>query len=207
MTRRAIGRRSSRCSRPRATPPTSSTTRCSARSRATSSTPRGSARSTSWSTVSRCATASNSPSVWRSTPTLPVAELLLSKLQVVKINRKDVLDALVLLAEHPLAQDDGGRRPHGGADQRPEDPRNHLGRLGLVADRDRQSRQAGPVPRHRPRRTSISAGRRCGSTRRARSRLSAGDRRRPEVDAVAAPCPGRRARPWYADPRRRDTSR
>jgi hypothetical protein len=42
-----------------------------------------------------------------STPTLPLAELLLSKLQVVKINRKDVLDALVLLAEHPLADDDG----------------------------------------------------------------------------------------------------
>lgn len=42
-----------------------------------------------------------------STPTLPVAELLLSKLQVMKINRKDVLDALVLLAEHPLGQDDG----------------------------------------------------------------------------------------------------
>jgi hypothetical protein len=37
-----------------------------------------------------------------SSPTLPLAELLLSKLQVVKINRKDVLDALVLLAEHPL---------------------------------------------------------------------------------------------------------
>ena len=43
----------------------------------------------------------------RSTPTLPVAELLLSKLQIVKINKKDVLDALVLLAEHPLGQDDG----------------------------------------------------------------------------------------------------
>jgi hypothetical protein len=43
----------------------------------------------------------------KSTPTLPLAELLLSKLQIVKINRKDVLDALVLLAEHPLAQDDG----------------------------------------------------------------------------------------------------
>jgi hypothetical protein len=43
----------------------------------------------------------------KSSPTLPLAELLLSKLQVVKINRKDVLDALVLLAEHPLAQDDG----------------------------------------------------------------------------------------------------
>ena len=42
-------------------------------------------------------------------PTLPLAELLLSKLQVVKINRKDVLDALVVLAEHPLADtDDGG---------------------------------------------------------------------------------------------------
>lgn len=42
-----------------------------------------------------------------SSPTLPVADLLLSKLQIVKINRKDVLDALVLLAEHPLAPDDG----------------------------------------------------------------------------------------------------
>src|SRR5258708_9489194 len=42
-----------------------------------------------------------------STPTLPLAELLLSKLQIVKINRKDVLDALILLAEHPLAGDDG----------------------------------------------------------------------------------------------------
>jgi hypothetical protein len=42
-----------------------------------------------------------------SRPTLPLAELLLSKLQVVKINRKDVLDALVLLAEHPLGADDG----------------------------------------------------------------------------------------------------
>jgi len=44
-----------------------------------------------------------------STPTLPLAELLLSKLQIVKINRKDVLDALILLAEHPLAADDGAR--------------------------------------------------------------------------------------------------
>jgi hypothetical protein len=40
-------------------------------------------------------------------PTLPLAELLLSKLQVVHINRKDVLDALILLGEHPLGQDDG----------------------------------------------------------------------------------------------------
>ena len=42
-----------------------------------------------------------------SKPTLPLAELLLSKLQVVRINKKDVLDALVLLAEHPLGQNDG----------------------------------------------------------------------------------------------------
>jgi hypothetical protein len=42
-----------------------------------------------------------------SSPTLPLAELLLSKLQIVKINRKDVLDALVLMAEHPLGKDDG----------------------------------------------------------------------------------------------------
>ena len=50
------------------------------------------------------------------TPTLPLAELLLSKLQVVKINRKDVLDALILLSEHPLGDDDGsGSAAEGGA--------------------------------------------------------------------------------------------
>ena len=43
-----------------------------------------------------------------SDPTLPPAELLLSKLQVVKINRKDVLDSLALLSEYPLAGDDVG---------------------------------------------------------------------------------------------------
>jgi hypothetical protein len=47
----------------------------------------------------------------KSSPTLPLAELLLSKLQVVKINKKDVLDALILLAEHPLADDDGAIEP------------------------------------------------------------------------------------------------
>jgi hypothetical protein len=38
-----------------------------------------------------------------SRPTLPMAELLLTKVQIVKINRKDLLDALILLASHPLA--------------------------------------------------------------------------------------------------------
>jgi len=37
-------------------------------------------------------------------PTLPLAELLLSKLQVVHINRKDVLDALILFAQYPLGE-------------------------------------------------------------------------------------------------------
>jgi hypothetical protein len=41
--------------------------------------------------------------------TLPLAELLLSKLQVAMINRKDILDIVALLSEHPLAaaDDDG----------------------------------------------------------------------------------------------------
>lgn len=42
------------------------------------------------------------------TPTLPLAELLLSKLQIVKINRKDILDALILLQEFPLGEGDVG---------------------------------------------------------------------------------------------------
>jgi len=43
-----------------------------------------------------------------SRPTLPLAELLLTKLQIVKINHKDLLDALILLAQHPLADSADG---------------------------------------------------------------------------------------------------
>jgi hypothetical protein len=43
-----------------------------------------------------------------SQPTLPLAELLLTKLQIVKINHKDLLDALILLASHPLAASSDG---------------------------------------------------------------------------------------------------
>ncbi len=39
-------------------------------------------------------------------PTLPLAEMLLSKLQIAKINRKDVLDAMALLAEFPIGSGD-----------------------------------------------------------------------------------------------------
>ncbi len=38
--------------------------------------------------------------------TLPRADLLLSKLQIVKINRKDLLDILILVREHDLVSDD-----------------------------------------------------------------------------------------------------
>jgi hypothetical protein len=40
--------------------------------------------------------------------TLPLAELLLTKLQIVKINEKDLVDCLVLLLEHPLGESDAG---------------------------------------------------------------------------------------------------
>jgi hypothetical protein len=39
-------------------------------------------------------------------PTLPLADLLLTKLQIARINRKDVLDALALLSEYPVADGD-----------------------------------------------------------------------------------------------------
>lgn len=41
-------------------------------------------------------------------PTLPLAELLLTKLQIVQINEKDLLDAIVLLLEHELGGTDAG---------------------------------------------------------------------------------------------------
>lgn len=39
-------------------------------------------------------------------PTIPLAELLLEKLQIVKINEKDIKDAIVLLRAHDLGQND-----------------------------------------------------------------------------------------------------
>lgn len=39
-------------------------------------------------------------------PTIPIAELLLSKLQIVKINQKDVVDIVLLLLDHPLGTGD-----------------------------------------------------------------------------------------------------
>jgi hypothetical protein len=39
-------------------------------------------------------------------PTIPLAELLLSKLQIVRINEKDVVDVILLLLDHPLGSGD-----------------------------------------------------------------------------------------------------
>jgi hypothetical protein len=41
-------------------------------------------------------------------PTLPLAELLLTKLQIAQINAKDILDGLALLSEYPLGSTDEG---------------------------------------------------------------------------------------------------
>ena len=41
-------------------------------------------------------------------PTIPLAELLLTKLQIAQINRKDILDGLALLSEYPLGSGDDG---------------------------------------------------------------------------------------------------
>jgi hypothetical protein len=39
-------------------------------------------------------------------PTLPLAELLLEKMQIVRINEKDIIDTIMLLLEHPLGDTD-----------------------------------------------------------------------------------------------------
>ena len=39
--------------------------------------------------------------------TVPLAELLLTKLQIIELNEKDVRDALALLHDHPVGEEDG----------------------------------------------------------------------------------------------------
>ena len=41
--------------------------------------------------------------------TVPLAELLLTKLQIIELNEKDVRDALALLHDHPVGEEDGER--------------------------------------------------------------------------------------------------
>lgn len=40
--------------------------------------------------------------------TIPLAEMLMQKMQIVEINEKDVIDTMMLLLEHPLTEDDSG---------------------------------------------------------------------------------------------------
>jgi hypothetical protein len=40
--------------------------------------------------------------------TIPLAEMLLQKMQIVRINEKDLIDTIMLLLEHPLVDDDTG---------------------------------------------------------------------------------------------------
>jgi hypothetical protein len=42
----------------------------------------------------------------KDSPTIPLAELLLEKMQIVRINEKDVIDTIMLLLEHPLGEHD-----------------------------------------------------------------------------------------------------
>ncbi|HEX2045014.1 MAG TPA: hypothetical protein VHF23_05230 [Gaiellaceae bacterium] len=95
--------------------------------------------------------------------TLPLAELLLTKLQIAELNEKDVRDALALLHGHPVADEDGNRvngariaelcaadwglwrtftgnlatcREHLGGYPLPEDERSELaGRIDAIAER------------------------------------------------------------------------
>jgi hypothetical protein len=39
-------------------------------------------------------------------PTIPLAEMILEKMQIVKINEKDIIDTIMLLLEHPLGSKD-----------------------------------------------------------------------------------------------------
>ena len=39
-------------------------------------------------------------------PTMPLAELLLEKMQIVRINEKDLIDSIMLLREHPIGEGD-----------------------------------------------------------------------------------------------------
>ena len=39
-------------------------------------------------------------------PTIPLAEMLLEKMQIVKINEKDIVDTIMLLLEHKLGDND-----------------------------------------------------------------------------------------------------
>ena len=101
------------------------------------------------------------------TLTLPLAELLLGKLQIVKINEKDLVDMIALLLEHQLGEGD-------------EDTINVArdrevvrGRLGALAHDDDELGEARAVCRQ-PRRSSMKTRKRgCRAREALRQRLDA----------------------------------
>ena len=72
--------------------------------------------------------------------TLDLADLLLTKLQIVELNEKDAQDVLYLCSAYPVRR---GRRA--GHDRARPDPPARRERLGVVADRHPE-----PGPDHRP---------------------------------------------------------
>ena len=93
------------------------------------------ARSTCSSARSGCATRSRSVTALAAgEQTVPLAELVLTKLQIVELNEKDVRDTALLFYGHEVADRDGD------AINGAQDRRAVRQRLGAVADDHRQPR-------------------------------------------------------------------
>ena len=180
--------------------PDKRTTRCSARSRATSWTRPVTGRSTCSSTGSRCATLRV-----RRSPRPRRRRRCRSPTCCCRSSRSSRSTARTSSTRSSCSPSTRSPRttarptPTAGSG-RSACPRIlvvHLERLGLVADRHRQPRHAGRVPRRRtsPTRTSTSANGRSASTRAGQvAGLRQRDRRGPQVDPLEAPRFGRRAR-------------
>ena len=122
--------------------------------------------------------------------TVPLAELLLTKLQIIELNEKDVRDTVALLLEHDVTDDDAGVNA------------GHIaelccGRLGPVAhDHARTSRRSATmstttsVDRGRRRRAAAST-RSWSGSRRSRSRARGGCARRSASGSAGISCPKR----------------
>ena len=122
---------------------------------------------------------------------MPLAELLLTKLQIVELNEKDVRDTLLLVHGHEVADRDGD------AINGARDRRAVRGRLGPVAD-DHGERRDGA--RARGALPASADDDRAADERRACARYSTASRpsRRPAAGGCAAKI-GERKR-WYELP-------
>ena len=168
-------RRSARCSRGRATS-TTPTLRRSEGSRLVAEHPRtGMHLDVFLDKLEFCHTVPWKDRLEIDPETIPLAELLLQKMQIVEINEKDLIDTIMLLLEFPLGDDDDETINIGWS------PRLRQG-LGLVADAHHEPGQG----RGRWRRTTSSS----PTTRQACHGAGPGrprsDRGRAEVDAAGS---------------------